>query len=366
MRFLAAVLRKRASSLFDIVLNQTGPSLADRARTVALLALLRDELRRRDSDGNITEFRVLNSQYELFTGEMVNLFAEVDRAPDLDARTRAEAAEAWERLGDVSRLRTPADPDYWVDLGQFQIGRYPATVWEYGKFVEAGGAEPEYWKEQSLWPHRPVVGMNWQQAMDYCQWAGVRLQTSEQWEFAAAGAGGRKYPWGSEEPDKESDTERANFDDRVGRVTPVGLFPSGRTPDGVADLAGNVWEWTSSDYDANAKVLRGGAFVNDARALLAAYRNRNHPDNRNNNIGFRCVRDVERGGEISPQAGAGKVTANPGVRLHFRAARRTQWLKQPRRRTLAGRSGLVVARAKPGRIADHSTGLPDGQMRPAR
>jgi hypothetical protein len=291
MRFLAAVLRKRASSLFDIVLNQTGPSLADRARTVALLALLRDELRRRDSDGNITEFRVLNSQYELFTGEMVNLFAEVDRAPDLDARTRAEAAEAWERLGDVSRLRTPADPDYWVDLGQFQIGRYPATVWEYGKFVEAGGAEPEYWKEQSLWPHRPVVGMNWQQAMDYCQWAGVRLQTSEQWEFAAAGAGGRKYPWGSEEPDKESDTERANFDDRVGRVTPVGLFPSGRTPDGVADLAGNVWEWTSSDYDANAKVLRGGAFVNDARALLAAYRNWLHPGNRNVVIGFRCVRE---------------------------------------------------------------------------
>ena len=71
------------------------------------------------------------------------------------------------------------------------------------------------------------------------------------------------------------------------------------------------------------RVLRGGSFNNDTRNLRAANRNRNAPDNRNNNIGFRCVRDVEREFRL-PQAGAGKATADSGVRLHFRAARLTR------------------------------------------
>lgn len=72
---------------------------------------------------------------------------------------------------------------------------------------------------------------------------------------------------------------------------------------------------------------RGGAFNNEARALRAAYRNRNQPDNRNDNIGFRCVRDVERGCVFSAVDRAGTVTAFPGEPFHFRAARRTQRLR---------------------------------------
>ena len=85
--------------------------------------------------------------------------------------------------------------------------------------------------------------------------------------------------------------------------------------------------------------MRGGAFNNNARALRAAYRNRNHPENRNNNIGFRCVRDVEREFRL-PQAGAGKATADPGVRFHFRAPRLTRSVAAS---NITGRSGLVVA-----------------------
>jgi formylglycine-generating enzyme required for sulfatase activity len=172
-------------------------------------------------------------------------------------------------------------------LGKFRIGRYPVTVFEYGKFVEAGGPEPYSWEDQSRWPHRPVVRVNWQQAVDYCEWAGCRLATSDEWERAAAGKEGREYPWGSEEPDDQ----RANFDMRVGRVTPVGLFPAGNTPDGVADLAGNVSEWTGTDYDASRKVVRGGAFFYDARALRAAFRGGYHPEDWYFLIGFRCVRE---------------------------------------------------------------------------
>jgi formylglycine-generating enzyme required for sulfatase activity len=223
---------------------------------------------------------------------MADLFAEVDHAPGLDAKTRAEAAEAWERLGDVSRLRTPADPNYWVPLGKFRIGRYPVTVWEYEKFVKGGGPEPDDWEEQSQWPHRPVVEVDWQQALDYCQWAGVRLPTSEEWGLAAGGKEGREYPWGSEDPDKESGVERANFDKRVGRVTPVGLFPSGRTPDGIADLAGNVWEWTSSDFDSDSKVVRGGSWNNYTRFVRASIRLRYAPAFRLNYFGFRCAGEL--------------------------------------------------------------------------
>ena len=292
MRFLAAILRRSgtalANRLFDGVIDRTGAGLAERARTVALLWTLLGDLRRRGNDGSVIGFRVANPRYEQFVREMEGLFVDVEGAAGLDAKTRAEAAEAWESLGDVSRLWLPSSPDYWVDLGEFGIGRYPVTVWEYGKFVEAGGKAPFWdWEEQLLWPQRPVVYVDWQQAVDYCKWSNARLPTSEQWELAAAGSEERKYPWGSEEPDEE----RANFADRVGRVTPVGLFPKGDTPEGVSDLAGNVWEWTRSDYDKDSKVVRGGAFGDYGGALRSACRVRNRPGYRYGNAGFRCVRE---------------------------------------------------------------------------
>jgi hypothetical protein len=288
MRFLTCILRKagpkRVQRLFDAIIERTGGTLTERARTVALSGTLLRDLR---------EFRIANPRYETFVRQMAGLFGFPDAGPDLDARTRADAAEEWERLADVSALPLPSSPDYWVDFGKFRIGRYPVTVFEYGKFVEAGGEEPDRWEEQSLWPHRPVVRVNWRGAVAYCGWAGCRLATSEEWELAAAGKEGRKYPWGSEEPDdsEKPGPQRANFGIRVSRVTPVGLFPAGNTPEGVADLAGNVWEWTGTNYDAVRKVVRGGAFFDFARVLRAAYRNWYHPEGRDDDIGFRCVRE---------------------------------------------------------------------------
>jgi hypothetical protein len=295
MRLLAAVLRRqgasRANGLFDAILEATGASLGDQARTVALLTVMRDDLRRRDSAGVLTEFQVKNRKYDQLTRRMEDLFKKSPENKGIDAWTRAWASEAWERLDLDTRLRHPSDPDYWVDAGQFRIGRFPVTVWEYSLFVDAGGPAPWDWETQVLRKSRPAVGMTWHDAVAYCEWteAGCRLPTSDEWYFAAAGKERREYAWGDEKPDDD----RANFVYHVGRVTAVGLFPEGNTPEGVADMTGNVWEWTSSKYEAGKEeiVLRGALFVSHVDVLRAAYRSRNHPDGWSVGIGFRCLRE---------------------------------------------------------------------------
>jgi formylglycine-generating enzyme required for sulfatase activity len=148
--------------------------------------------------------------------------------------------------------------------------------------------------------------VSWCEAAAYCAWKKVRLPTEAEWERAARGTSGRKYPWGNEEPD----IERANYyEGKVGHATPVGLYPAGATPEGVQDVAGNVWEWVADWYEAeyygnsparnpegpkagNVRVLRGGSWDDYPRFLRAAYRDRVGPGYRVGVIGFRCAREV--------------------------------------------------------------------------
>ncbi len=168
------------------------------------------------------------------------------------------------------------------------------TVWEYGRYLDETNADrPGDWDEQAAHPGRPVTTATWHDVQGYCEWASrtwaieCKLPTEQQWEFAARGKQGRIYPWGPEEPD----AHRANFNNMVGSPTPVGMFPDGNTPDDVADMAGNVWEWTRSDYDKNHKAVRGASFNYFARYLRAADRYWYEPGNSYYNFGFRCVRE---------------------------------------------------------------------------
>ena len=234
-------------------------------------------------------------------------------------------------------------PVHTVILDPFQIGRFPVTVAEYAEFVDdedagdpswwqAGGGEkgvmPENWEEQKVHLSRPVIRVTWYQAMAFCAWltdrlarplgakgeallpAGcvVRLPTEAEWEFAARGTEGRRYPWGIEPPDEE----RINFEvTNVEHPTPVGIFPMGATVDGVLELGGNVGEWCLDSYDGSfyircaglepvtnplatsegtmLRVVRGGLFLSSFWSLRATYRSGNEPDFGHRLIGFRCV-----------------------------------------------------------------------------
>jgi formylglycine-generating enzyme required for sulfatase activity len=122
-----------------------------------------------------------------------------------------------------------------------------------------GGAQPSRWNDERFGiarPNHPVVDISWHEAVAFCRWLTQHqgynpdgytylLPSEAEWEYAARRATRRTYPWGNEEPD----AERANYDRTYNGTSAVGCFPAGATPeDGIHDLAGNVWEWTRSEY----------------------------------------------------------------------------------------------------------------------
>ena len=158
---------------------------------------------------------------------------------------------------------------------------------------------------------QPVVAVTWYAAQAYCLWLSLlegdkalyRLPTEIEWEWVAGGQQGtvgkkvRDYPW----PKKRGapTSKLANFGNNVGATTPVGRYPEGATPEGLYDMAGNVWEWTESIYNENtpkkdlnpARSVRGGSWISGSDSLRCSFRSSYHPENgRDLIVGFRVVR----------------------------------------------------------------------------
>ena len=200
--------------------------------------------------------------------------------------------------------------DYWID-------RTEVTVARYRQCVAAGRCtEPPYTSgaERFDRPDMPVVLVSWNDASAFCAFAGGRLPTEAEWERAAKGLKGRRYPWGQVYNPLLANHGRLTWDpldpgDGFLEIAPVGSFPDGRTPDGIVDLAGNVDEWVLDYYSpehprvsavnprgpdsGNERVIKGGSYASARPWLRGASRSRESPGVRRPTRGFRCVRPHE-------------------------------------------------------------------------
>jgi formylglycine-generating enzyme required for sulfatase activity len=264
--------------------------------------------------------------------------------------TNAQFNHFWQEKGyETERYWTPegwawrngAEPDFSPIEGLKK-----ETLEAYKKWVlsRKDHARP-YRYNDSSWhePNRPVVVVTWHESLAYCNWLdekmkiwaqeclqkrllinapaalgfakglaenrlGVRLPTEAEWEKAARGPKSLRWPWSNKWQDDCADTEEA----KIEHTSPIGIFPQGKSPYGLLDMAGNTWEWTLSrwgmdvlnpDYKypytdgagwnnlsgSHARILRGGSWGYGSRLARCASRYRDIPDSFNSNIGFRCV-----------------------------------------------------------------------------
>jgi formylglycine-generating enzyme required for sulfatase activity len=375
MLLLAGILHQQGRGKVDnlvrtMIGNASGnATLADQARCAGLLgAMLRDL--------EPIGYEPPDQGYKCLLHQVMAIF-DRERSQTVPIETRVEAADALGQAGDP-RLDLRRN-DYWVTidgseflmgaqsnrqekanydpdanddeapvhkvhLDIFRIARYPVTVGLYRMFVadegyeqrnlwKAGGfgefLQPEEWEDQLQYPSRPVVGVSWFEATAYCQWAGCRLPTEAEWERAARGTSGRKYPWG----DEDADPLRLNYGESgIGHATSVGIYPLGATPEGIFDLAGNVAQWCGDGYglytaeeavnplgpkEAIARVLRGSSWSITGKGCRTAYRCGVEPKYRGDFLGFR-VTLVPQAGEASGQDQAGSARGKrqkPGAKV---------------------------------------------------
>ncbi|MCX6842699.1 MAG: SUMF1/EgtB/PvdO family nonheme iron enzyme [candidate division WOR-3 bacterium] len=200
----------------------------------------------------------------------------------------------------VERLKEQQDPIFKtekprtiVTLKDCYIDRHLVTNRHYADFMTATGhAAPLYWKDQH-WnkPDFPVVGISYRDAEAYAHWAGKRLPTEEEWERAARGTDERIWPWGDDFDHRHCNSKEWN----AGCTTEVGWFPDGVSPIGAYDMAGNVWQLTSGEWEGYGKAIRGGSYRNGAAYCRTTCRWGIDPDLKGSTwLGFRCAMDLAK------------------------------------------------------------------------
>ncbi|MEQ1654578.1 MAG: SUMF1/EgtB/PvdO family nonheme iron enzyme [Nitrospira sp.] len=239
-------------------------------------------------------------------------------------------------------------PERLVFLHAFFLDRFEVTNQNYAAFVQSTGHRPPannnpastIW-DDVMYPHaiakHPVVNVSWDDAVAYCRWSGKRLPTEAEWEKAARGTDGRRYPWGNDWSWRKANSasywagQTIEFQSGAdweafwvkgdgarlvkekgikGEVLtlPVGSFPDGTSPYGIQDLAGNAAEWVQDWYDPNyyrsaplsdpsgpergaIKSMRGGSWLKPAVSLRTSDRDWGLMDSRPSGTGFRCAKD---------------------------------------------------------------------------
>ena len=267
------------------------------------------------------------------SGEEIETHELNEEGLDKKGYTVAEAdalltPDQWKMLGTMITIpagpftmgtdRERADPQntpaHVVNLPAYRIDKYLVTNAQYARFVAATGYRaPLDWKDGKIpkgFKLHPVTMVTWADAKAYAKWAGKRLPSEAEWEKAARGTDGRRWPWGD-----KMDPTKVNTYYTVGNTTPVTKYPQGASPYGVMDMAGNVSEWTTSDFlpyqgskasldlfdvgggertrGIHYKVLRGGTWRSDPFSTQSFQRNFSLPNYASDFYGFRCVADIK-------------------------------------------------------------------------
>jgi formylglycine-generating enzyme required for sulfatase activity len=194
-------------------------------------------------------------------------------------------------------------PGHAVFVSAFEIDKTEVTQEQFAACVHADACAPPSGEWDCNAPTLPASFVNRDQAMDYCEWAGKRLPTEAEWEKAARGTDGRKFPWGNQAPD----CTLSNMEGCAGKPDPTGSHPTGASPYGALDMAGNMVEIISDWYDpayysnaptsdpqgpANGErfVGRGGGWKSDAFWHRASVRDWYDLEDAGTSFGFRCAR----------------------------------------------------------------------------
>lgn len=214
-------------------------------------------------------------------------------------------------------------PEHTVTLNAYYIDQFEVTAGRYQKFIESAKRDlPPTWDDEAAQAlsDRPAVGMSWTDAAAYCKWAGRRLPTEAEWEKAARGTDGRRYPWGHMQPFVDiANYNRGLWVSEAITLVPVnsglegmsvrhGLKEGGKSSYGLFHMAGNAAEWVADWYDreyyqkspdknptglaiGEKRVIRGGSWADLPTALRVTARFSAEPDFEDRTIGFRCAMD---------------------------------------------------------------------------
>lgn len=214
-------------------------------------------------------------------------------------------------------------PEHKVWLDPYVIDQFEVTIKQFAKFMEATKhAAPPLWEEDADTANRPAVGVSWLDAEAYCKWAEKRLPTEAEWEKAARGADGRRYPWGHMQPFVDiANYNRGQWVSYGITLIPVdtlggmsvrhGTKEGGKSPYGLYHMAGNAAEWVADWYDreyyakspdknpkgpagGERRVIRGGSWSDPPAGLRATARVAAEPDFQDLTIGFRCAMDAAK------------------------------------------------------------------------
>ncbi len=230
----------------------------------------------------------------------------------------------WFVMGDDQGPLPDARPAHRVYLNTFAIDRFEVSTAQYGMCVTSGACpasertssetRQNYFGNKAFASY-PVIGVTYADAVAFCNWRKARLPTEAEWEKAARGTDQRIYPWGQRfDPTRLNYCDRncelpwrdAQHDDGYADTSPINAFPSGASPYGALNMAGNVWEWVSDWYDPNyyahsparnpqgpangtQRITRGGGIFDDHVFTTSAMRRRFTPDVASTSVGFRCA-----------------------------------------------------------------------------